>query len=172
MFNPTRTPVSNHGETSQSGGAGRRRITTPPSAKGVGSRTKEASGARSRNSSRRSKIDNVRWKYAWLAWCWSFSNWKRAKVLPFASVYGKCVKYRPQIRPLWHGRIKFTCVLCSHRSGDEKKEKGGEKTPENQNNVEHETAGKTPKLVHLEINRGTAVWTPLKHCHGLFKYKV
>ncbi|KAG8000303.1 Rho guanine nucleotide exchange factor 33 [Nibea albiflora] len=47
--------------------------------------------------------------------------------------------------------------LFKKKSGDEKKEKGGEKTPENQNNVEHETAGKTPKLVHLEINRGTAV---------------
>ncbi|KAM3605855.1 uncharacterized protein V6R79_006113 [Siganus canaliculatus] len=47
--------------------------------------------------------------------------------------------------------------LFKKKSGDEKKEKGGEKTPENHNNGEHETAGKTPKLVHVEINRGTAV---------------
>nr|XP_046258918.1 rho guanine nucleotide exchange factor 33 [Scatophagus argus] len=47
--------------------------------------------------------------------------------------------------------------LFKKKSGDEKKEKGGEKTPENQNTGEHETPGKNPKLVHLEINRGTAV---------------
>ncbi|XP_076599547.1 rho guanine nucleotide exchange factor 33 isoform X1 [Chaetodon auriga] len=47
--------------------------------------------------------------------------------------------------------------LFKKKSGDEKKEKGGEKTTENQNNGEHETPGKNPKLVHLEINRGTAV---------------
>ncbi|XP_040905220.1 rho guanine nucleotide exchange factor 33 [Toxotes jaculatrix] len=47
--------------------------------------------------------------------------------------------------------------LFKKKSGDEKKEKGGEKTSENQNNGEHETLGKNPKLVHLEINRGTAV---------------
>ncbi|KAM4729834.1 uncharacterized protein arhgef33 isoform 3-T3 [Anableps anableps] len=47
--------------------------------------------------------------------------------------------------------------LFKKKTADEKKEKGGEKTPENQSNVEHETAMKTPKLVHLEINRGTAV---------------
>ncbi|XP_038593836.1 rho guanine nucleotide exchange factor 33 isoform X3 [Micropterus salmoides] len=47
--------------------------------------------------------------------------------------------------------------LFRKKGGDEKKEKGGEKTPENQNNGEHESPGKTPKLVHLEINRGTAV---------------
>lgn len=44
-----------------------------------------------------------------------------------------------------------------HRGGDEKKEKGGEKTSENQNSGEHETPGKNPKLAHLEVNRGTAV---------------
>ncbi|TDH01548.1 hypothetical protein EPR50_G00181020 [Perca flavescens] len=47
--------------------------------------------------------------------------------------------------------------LFKKKSSDEKKEKGGEKTPENQNNGEHETPGKNPKLVQLEINRGTAV---------------
>ncbi|XP_018517182.1 LOW QUALITY PROTEIN: rho guanine nucleotide exchange factor 33 [Lates calcarifer] len=46
--------------------------------------------------------------------------------------------------------------LFKKKSSDEKKDKGGEKTPENQNS-EHETSGKNPKLVHLEINRGTAV---------------
>ncbi|XP_008427060.1 rho guanine nucleotide exchange factor 33 isoform X2 [Poecilia reticulata] len=46
--------------------------------------------------------------------------------------------------------------LFKKKTADEKKEKGGEKTPENQNG-EHETSMKTPKLVHLEINRGTAV---------------
>ncbi|XP_029305832.1 rho guanine nucleotide exchange factor 33 isoform X2 [Cottoperca gobio] len=45
--------------------------------------------------------------------------------------------------------------LFKKKSSDEKKEKG-EKT-ENQNNGEHETPGKNPKLVHLEVNRGTAV---------------
>ncbi|CAK6960759.1 rho guanine nucleotide exchange factor 33 [Scomber scombrus] len=47
--------------------------------------------------------------------------------------------------------------LFKKKSGDEKKEKGGEKTPENQNNSDHDTTGKNPKLVHLDINRGTAV---------------
>ncbi|XP_044070879.1 rho guanine nucleotide exchange factor 33 isoform X2 [Siniperca chuatsi] len=47
--------------------------------------------------------------------------------------------------------------LFKKKSGDEKKEKGGEKAPEIPNNGEHETPGKNPKLVHLEINRGTAV---------------
>ncbi|XP_026165296.1 rho guanine nucleotide exchange factor 33 isoform X2 [Mastacembelus armatus] len=47
--------------------------------------------------------------------------------------------------------------LFKKKSSDEKKDKGGEKTPENQNNSEHETSGKNPKLAHLEINRGTAV---------------
>ncbi|XP_053189256.1 rho guanine nucleotide exchange factor 33 [Scomber japonicus] len=47
--------------------------------------------------------------------------------------------------------------LFKKKSGDEKKEKGGEKTPENQNNCDHDTSGKNPKLVHLDINRGTAV---------------
>ncbi|XP_067466871.1 rho guanine nucleotide exchange factor 33 isoform X1 [Thunnus thynnus] len=47
--------------------------------------------------------------------------------------------------------------LFKKKSGDEKKEKGGEKTPENQNNGDHDTSGKNPKLVHLDINRGTAV---------------
>ncbi|XP_051275615.1 rho guanine nucleotide exchange factor 33 isoform X1 [Dicentrarchus labrax] len=46
--------------------------------------------------------------------------------------------------------------LFKKKSGDEKKEKGGEKTAENQNG-EQETSGKNPKLVHVEINRGTAV---------------
>ncbi|XP_059215779.1 rho guanine nucleotide exchange factor 33 [Centropristis striata] len=46
--------------------------------------------------------------------------------------------------------------LFKKKGGDEKKEKGGEKTPEKQNG-EHETTGKNPKLVHLELNRGTAV---------------
>ncbi|XP_041645860.1 rho guanine nucleotide exchange factor 33 isoform X3 [Cheilinus undulatus] len=47
--------------------------------------------------------------------------------------------------------------LFKKKSSDEKKDKGGEKTPENQNSGEHETPGKTPKLAHLDINRGTAV---------------
>ncbi|XP_034753569.1 rho guanine nucleotide exchange factor 33 [Etheostoma cragini] len=47
--------------------------------------------------------------------------------------------------------------LFKKKSSDEKKEKGGEKTQENQNNGEHETPGKNPKLVQLETNRGTAV---------------
>ncbi|XP_029377693.1 rho guanine nucleotide exchange factor 33 [Echeneis naucrates] len=47
--------------------------------------------------------------------------------------------------------------LFKKKNSDEKKEKGEEKAPENQNNVEHETAGKNGKLVHVEINRGTAV---------------
>uniref|UniRef100_UPI0037E982C8 rho guanine nucleotide exchange factor 33 n=1 Tax=Semicossyphus pulcher TaxID=241346 RepID=UPI0037E982C8 len=47
--------------------------------------------------------------------------------------------------------------LFKKKSGDEKKDKGSDKTPENQNNGEHETPGKNTKLVHLEINRGTAV---------------
>lgn len=47
--------------------------------------------------------------------------------------------------------------LFKKKTGDEKKEKGGEKTPENQNNGEYETPGKNPKLVQLEMNRGTAV---------------
>ncbi|XP_015252386.1 PREDICTED: rho guanine nucleotide exchange factor 33-like isoform X2 [Cyprinodon variegatus] len=46
--------------------------------------------------------------------------------------------------------------LFKKKSADDKKEKGGEKTPESQT-VEHETPMKTPKLVHLEMNRGTAV---------------
>lgn len=48
-------------------------------------------------------------------------------------------------------------VFFSPRGGDEKKEKGSEKTPESQSNCEHEASGKNPKLAHLEINRGTAV---------------
>uniref|UniRef100_A0A8D3E8M7 DH domain-containing protein n=2 Tax=Scophthalmus maximus TaxID=52904 RepID=A0A8D3E8M7_SCOMX len=47
--------------------------------------------------------------------------------------------------------------LFKKKSGDEKKDKAGEKTPENQNGGEHDTPGKNPRLVHLEINRGTAV---------------
>ncbi|XP_069394860.1 rho guanine nucleotide exchange factor 33 isoform X1 [Paralichthys olivaceus] len=47
--------------------------------------------------------------------------------------------------------------LFKKKSSDEKKDKGGEKTPENQNAGDHETSGKNSKLVHLEINRGTAV---------------
>lgn len=43
------------------------------------------------------------------------------------------------------------------RGSDEKKEKGGDKTPEHQNSGEHEASGKTPKLAHMELNRGTAV---------------
>lgn len=50
--------------------------------------------------------------------------------------------------------------FCSHRGGDEKKDKGGEKTPENQNSGEHD-AVKTSK--HLEMNHSTAVWMPHTH---------
>ncbi|XP_034068790.1 LOW QUALITY PROTEIN: rho guanine nucleotide exchange factor 33 [Gymnodraco acuticeps] len=46
--------------------------------------------------------------------------------------------------------------LFKKKSSDEKKDKSGEKTQENLNG-EHEAPGKNPKLVHLEINRGTAV---------------
>ncbi|XP_061600916.1 rho guanine nucleotide exchange factor 33 isoform X3 [Cololabis saira] len=46
--------------------------------------------------------------------------------------------------------------LFKKKTGDEKKEKG-DKMPETQNNVEHETAGKNPKLLHSEMTRGTAV---------------
>lgn len=59
VFNLTRTRGSSHGGTSQSGGAQQRRVTTLPSVRGVGSRTKEVSGAHSRNSSRRSKNDSM-----------------------------------------------------------------------------------------------------------------
>lgn len=55
MFHHIRTLASNRGGRSQSGGLGRRRTTTAPSQRGVGSRTKEASGTPSRNCSRRSK---------------------------------------------------------------------------------------------------------------------
>ncbi|XP_014184678.1 rho guanine nucleotide exchange factor 33 isoform X2 [Haplochromis burtoni] len=47
--------------------------------------------------------------------------------------------------------------LFKKKTSDEKKEKGGEKTPESQNNGEYESPGKNPKLVQLEMNRGTAV---------------
>ncbi|XP_074531322.1 rho guanine nucleotide exchange factor 33 isoform X2 [Halichoeres trimaculatus] len=47
--------------------------------------------------------------------------------------------------------------LFKKKSGDEKKDKSGEKSPENQINSESETPGANSKLVHLEINRGTAV---------------
>ncbi|KAM6915806.1 uncharacterized protein arhgef33 [Xenentodon cancila] len=47
--------------------------------------------------------------------------------------------------------------LFKKKTGDEKKEKGGEKTPETQNSGEHETPGKNPKLLHSEMTRGTAV---------------
>ncbi|XP_028280104.1 rho guanine nucleotide exchange factor 33 [Parambassis ranga] len=47
--------------------------------------------------------------------------------------------------------------LFKKKTGDEKKEKAGEKTSENQNNGEQETPGKNFKLVHVELNRGTAV---------------
>lgn len=53
--------------------------------------------------------------------------------------------------------LYLSLILLCNRSGDEKKEKVGEKTPETQNNGDHDTSGKNPKLVHLEINRGTAV---------------
>lgn len=56
-----------------------------------------------------------------------------------------------------HWSIKMIIFCLLNRTGDEKKEKGGEKSLENQNNAEHETVGKPPKLVHLEMNRGTAV---------------
>uniref|UniRef100_A0A3P9IX51 Rho guanine nucleotide exchange factor (GEF) 33 n=1 Tax=Oryzias latipes TaxID=8090 RepID=A0A3P9IX51_ORYLA len=45
--------------------------------------------------------------------------------------------------------------LFKKKSGDEKKV--GEKTLEHQSSGEHDTPGKNPKLIHLEINRGTAV---------------
>ncbi|XP_069000121.1 rho guanine nucleotide exchange factor 33 [Embiotoca jacksoni] len=47
--------------------------------------------------------------------------------------------------------------LFKKKTGDEKKEKGGNKSSESQNSCEHETPGKNPKLVNLDINRGTAV---------------
>lgn len=84
MFNVTRTLDSSHG-TRQSGEAGQRRVTsvtTPPSARGVGSRRKEASGAPSRNSSRRSKKNNSKlclfMTSSWLCW---LKDRKRIKVV-------------------------------------------------------------------------------------------
>ncbi|XP_008290414.1 rho guanine nucleotide exchange factor 33 isoform X2 [Stegastes partitus] len=44
--------------------------------------------------------------------------------------------------------------LFKKKTGDDKKDKGGEKTPEHQNNGDHE---KSSKAAHLDINRGTAV---------------
>lgn len=103
------------------------RTTTLPSARGVGSRTKEASGARSRSFSRRSKRE------------------KRTRGFRFT----------PKTT---FKASNSSGLFLSYRSSDEKKEKGGEKTPEKQNNSENESSGKNPKLVHVEINRGTAVW--------------
>lgn len=60
MFLHTRTLGSNHGGRNQNGGLGQRRTITPPSQRGVGSRTKEASGAPSRNCSKRSKNTEMR----------------------------------------------------------------------------------------------------------------
>lgn len=48
-------------------------------------------------------------------------------------------------------------LFSSNRGSDEKKERGGDKTTENHSNGDHETPGKTPRLVHLEVDRGTAV---------------
>ncbi|TNM99482.1 hypothetical protein fugu_012515 [Takifugu bimaculatus] len=45
--------------------------------------------------------------------------------------------------------------LFKKKGGDEKKDKSGEKTPENQNSGEHDAVVKTAK--HLEMNHGTAV---------------
>lgn len=59
MFHHIRTLASNRGGRNQSGGLGRRRTTMGPLQRGVGSRTKEASGAPSRNCSRRSKNTDV-----------------------------------------------------------------------------------------------------------------
>ncbi len=81
------------------------------------------------------------------------------------NIYGKCVfhfLFLFSLAILTQHMLTPTerinrATLYSNRSSDEKKEKGGEKTPEHQNSGEHETAGKNPKLVHLEINRGTAV---------------
>lgn len=53
--------------------------------------------------------------------------------------------------------LKTHLLFCPHRGGDDKKEKGGDKTPEHQASGEHEASGKTPKLAHMELNRGTAV---------------
>ncbi|XP_075902287.1 uncharacterized protein arhgef33 isoform X2 [Nelusetta ayraudi] len=47
--------------------------------------------------------------------------------------------------------------LFRKKGGDDKKEKSGDKTPEHQASGEHEASGKTPKLAHVELNRGTAV---------------
>ncbi|KAM4607226.1 rho guanine nucleotide exchange factor 33 isoform 2-T2 [Polymixia lowei] len=46
--------------------------------------------------------------------------------------------------------------LFKKKGGEEKKEKGSDKS-ESQNNSDHEATGKTPRLAHLEIDRGTAV---------------
>ena len=61
-------------------------------------------------------------------------------------------------------------MFLSIRSSDEKKDKSGEKAQENQNG-EHEAPGKNPKLVQLEINRGTAVWR-LSHTGSNIKLDV
>lgn len=148
MSNVTRTLDSSHGGTRQSGEAGQRRltfVTTPPSAREVGSRRKEASEAPSRNSSRRSKKNITRCLFMTSSWlCW-LKDRKWIKV----------VTTTPTLT--WETQNHLFFVL--HRGSDEKKEKGGDKTPEHQNSGEHETSGKTPKLAHVELNRGTAVWT-------------
>lgn len=54
--------------------------------------------------------------------------------------------------------VRELVLFYSHRGGDEKKDKSGEKTPENQNGGEHDTVVNTARP--LEMNHGTAVWMP------------
>lgn len=133
MCHHIRTQASSHGGRSQSGELGQRRTTIPPWQRGVGSKTKEVSGAPSRNCSRRSKNTAT---CTSLCHQWSYSYY----VMEWMT---------------WSSFIL--------RGGDEKKDKSGEKTPENQNSGEHDTAVKTAK--HLEMNHGTAVWMPVSLTH-------
>ncbi|KAM9847996.1 rho guanine nucleotide exchange factor 33 [Aulostomus maculatus] len=83
--------------------------------------------------------------------CWDESKWKcgteENNHTPFSE------RSRKQEKGGFRSSFK---KLFKKKSGDERKEKGGEKTQENYNNGDHD-AGKTPKLAHLEMNRGTAV---------------
>lgn len=66
----------------------------------------------------------------------------------------RCTSLTHQKRSRAACELMSWASFCSHRGGDEKKDKGGEKTAENQNSSEHD-AVKPSK--HLEINHGTAV---------------
>lgn len=130
----TRTRGSSRGGRRPSGGAGQTSVTTPPSARGVGSRRKEASAAPLRSSSGRSEMSPGHHP---VQFCGLRSDY-------WLSIYNHL-------------------LCCPRRGGDDKKDKGGDKTPEHQASGEHEASGKNPKLGHMELNRGTAVWTQQQH---------